>query len=168
MAPAYTLRPIDDRDMPFLERLYGSTRAQELAAVPWTDEQKAAFLHQQFTAQHAHYLQNYPGASLDVVERAARAVGRLYVARWAREIRLMDVAVVPEERGRGLGTALVQAVLEEGRRTGKTVTIHVEHLNPARRLYERLGFRPVEDKGMYLFFEWSADEAANKERTSPA
>lgn len=155
MPADYTLRPIDDRDLPFLERLYASTRSEELAGVPWSDEQKAAFLHQQFTAQHAHYRERYPGASLELVERAGRPVGRLYVARWPREIRLMDVAVAAGERGRGLGTALIESVLEEGRRTGRTVTIHVEHQNPARRLYERLGFRLKEDKGMYLFLEWA-------------
>lgn len=151
-----TLRPIEERDLPFLERLYASTRAEELAPVPWSAEQKEAFLHHQFDAQHRHYQQHFRDARFDVIERGGRPLGRLYVERQGREIRVIDIAVVPEERGHGLGTALLEGLLEEARLTGKTVTIHVEHMNRARRLYDRLGFRQIADEGVYLFLEWSA------------
>jgi len=156
MPAACSLRPIHDGDLPFLERLYASTRAEELAPVPWTPEQKAAFLHQQFTAQHAHYQQHYVGARFDLIERDGRPVGRLYVLRAAREIRIVDIAIVREERGHGLGTRLVKELIGEAHASSKTVTIHVEHTNPAMRFYERLGFVPKEDKGVYVFMEWSA------------
>jgi GNAT superfamily N-acetyltransferase len=150
-----TLRPISEADLPFLRRLYASTREEELAAiVDWTPEQKGAFLDQQFAAQHAWYQEHYAGSTFDLVEVAGRAAGRLYVARWERELRLVDVALLPEHRGNGLGTALVSAVLTEGAAAGKPVTIHVERMNPAQRLYRRLGFTLLEDKGMYLLLEW--------------
>jgi ribosomal protein S18 acetylase RimI-like enzyme len=85
---------------------------------------------------------------------AGRPAGRLYVARWERELRLVDVALLPEHRGSGLGTALVSRVLAEAADAGKPVTIHVERMNPAQRLYRRLGFTLLEDKGMYLLLEW--------------
>jgi GNAT superfamily N-acetyltransferase len=150
-----TLRPISEADLPFLRRLYASTREEELAAiVDWTPEQKNAFLDQQFAAQHAWYQEHYAGSTFDLVEVGGRPAGRLYVARWERELRLVDVALLPEHRGNGLGTALVSAVLGEATAAGKPVTIHVERMNPAQRLYRRLGFGLLEDKGMYLLLEW--------------
>jgi ribosomal protein S18 acetylase RimI-like enzyme len=146
-----TLRPITDADMEFLLRLYASTRAEELAPVPWTDEQKAAFVVQQFTAQHAWWTEHYPGASFDLVLCGDERVGRLYVDRWEREIRIVDVAVLPEWRGRGIGERLIRGVFAEGDAAGKPVSIHVEQFNRARRLYERLGFEYRDGgTGVYL------------------
>ncbi|HVX29235.1 MAG TPA: GNAT family N-acetyltransferase, partial [Nitrolancea sp.] len=88
--------------------------------------------------------------------------GRLYVARWANEIRIVDIALVPRFRNRGIGTQLIGEVLAEGRESGKPVTIHVETFNPALRLYQRLGFRAKEDKGVYLLLEWSLDHQAGR------
>ena len=150
------LRPITEADLPFLHRVYASTREEELAVVDWPAERKAAFLRQQFEAQHAWYQEHYAGASFDVVEVAGRPAGRLYVARWERELRLVDVALLPEHRGGGLGTALVSRVLAEAAAAGKPVTIHVERMNRAQALYRRLGFRLLEDKGVYLLLEWRA------------
>lgn len=152
---AYTLTPITPADSEVLLRIYAGTRAEELAGVPWTDDQKDAFLRQQFAAQHAHYQEHYPGASFDVIRVDGRPCGRLYVARWPREIRLMDVALLPECRNTGLGGRILAALLDEARRATLPVTIHVERMNRALRFYERLGFRMKEDKGVYLFLEWS-------------
>jgi ribosomal protein S18 acetylase RimI-like enzyme len=150
-----TFRPIRPEDHDFLRRLYASTREEELATVAdWTAEQKEAFLRQQFEAQHHHYQKYYPEASFDLVLEGGEPVGRLYVARWSREIRLVDIALVPAARGRGLGTALLRDLLAEGEREGKAVSIHVERFNPALRLYRRLGFREIEEKGPYFLMEW--------------
>jgi ribosomal protein S18 acetylase RimI-like enzyme len=143
-------RPVRDADLPFLMRVYASTRQEELAQVPWTDEQKGAFLRQQFEAQHTWWQEHYSGASFDVVLVAGEPAGRLYVDEWEREIRIVDIALLPEYRGHGLGARLVREVLARGNAAGKAVSIHVERNNPALRLYERLGFRLVEDKGVYL------------------
>jgi ribosomal protein S18 acetylase RimI-like enzyme len=93
---------------------------------------------------------------LQVIEKDGVSIGRLYVARWEREIRIMDIALLPEHRGAGIGTELLRELQDEARSAGKTLTIHVERFNPALRLYERLGFRQVEDKGVYLLMRWSA------------
>jgi GNAT superfamily N-acetyltransferase len=164
-APApFTLRPVVEADLPFLLRVYASTREEELAAVEWPAASKEAFLRQQFEAQHRWYREQYAGASFDVVEVGGVPAGRLYVARWPREVRLVDVALLPEHRGRGLGEALVRKVLGEAAGTGKPVGVHVERMNRALRLYERLGFRRREDKGVYLLLEWSPPNAAGASR----
>jgi ribosomal protein S18 acetylase RimI-like enzyme len=150
-----TLRPIREHDRDFLRRLYASTREEELAEVTdWSAEQKEAFLTQQFGAQHYHYQTYYADASFELVLKHGEPIGRLYVSRWEREIRVVDVALVREARGRGIGTALLRDLLAEGERTGKTVSIHVERFNRALRLYRRLGFREVEEHGPYFLMEW--------------
>ena len=150
------LRPITPKDDAFLAGLYASTRAEELAVTGWSDEEKAVFCRRQFDAQAAHYRENYPGASLQIIEKAGVPLGRLYVAHWEREIRIMDIALLPEHRGSGIGTQLLRELQDEARSAGKTLTIHVERFNPALRLYERLGFRQLEDKGVYLLMSWGA------------
>lgn len=152
------LRPITDDDLPFLARLYASTRWEEVQQAPWSDEERAAFLHWQFEAQHKHYREHYPDCAFDVVERGGEPVGRLYVDRWEAEIRLVDVALLPEARGHGLGGALIRRLLEEGRAAGKPVSIHVEYNNPALRLYRRLGFRHVDSNGVYYLMRWEPGE----------
>jgi GNAT superfamily N-acetyltransferase len=155
------LRPIEVADLPFLERLYASTREEELAVVEWTPEAKEAFLRQQFEAQHRWYQEQYAGATFDVVLVGGAPAGRLYLARWEREHRIVDVSLLPEHRGRGTGERLLSRVLEEAEAAGKPVTIHVERMNRALSLYARLGFRLREDKGVYLLLEWRPIPAAD-------
>lgn len=157
-ASGLIFRPIADADLRFLARLYASTRAQELAPVPWTEDEKAAFLLMQFQAQHTHYQTHYIAADWLVVELAAEPVGRLYIARWAREHRLIDIAFLPEFCGRGFGTALLRDLMDEARAAGKALTIHVEKNNPAMRLYRRLGFVPISEQGVYELMQWAQDD----------
>jgi len=141
----------DDRG--FLVELYSSVREPELAHVPWDEAARRAFVEQQFAAQDAHYRNNYPGARLDVVEVDGRPAGRLYVHRGPSDIRIMDIAMTPAFRGRGIGTRLVQSLIAQAQASGRKLSIHVEMNNPARRLYERLGFRPAGEHGVYVLME---------------
>jgi GNAT superfamily N-acetyltransferase len=149
------LRNEEDSDRPLLLSWYRSTRDGELALVDWTEEQKAAFVAMQFAAQREHYRREYPGARFQIIEREATAVGRLYVHERSDEIRVMDLTVAPEARNQGIGRALMGEILDQGARSRRAVTIHVERFNPARQLWERLGFRPVGEPGdsIYLLFE---------------
>lgn len=149
-----TFRPIRADDDEFLCALYASTREEELAPVPWSAAEKAAFLRMQFDAQHRHYQEHYPKARFDLVLAAGEPIGRLYVDHWPAEIRLIDVALVPAWRNRGIGGALLRDLMAEAAAAGKPLTIHVERFNPALRLYERLGFRKIEDKEVYHLMEW--------------
>jgi ribosomal protein S18 acetylase RimI-like enzyme len=149
------LRPVRASDEPFLLCVYAGTRAEELAPVPWTPEQKAAFVAQQFAAQTAHYAQHYAGMSADVILVDDEPAGRLLVARWANEIRIVDISILPEVRGRGAGTVLLRRLLDEAAAVGKRLSVHVERENRAVGLYERLGFRPVGEHGVvYLLMAW--------------
>jgi ribosomal protein S18 acetylase RimI-like enzyme len=148
-----TLRQAQQSDRELLYGIYASTRTEELAVVPWSDEQKAAFLRMQFDAQDRHYRQHYPEAAYLVIESGGQAAGRLYVHRSEREIRILDVALLPAQRGRGIGGGLLRELLAEGDRDGKVVVLHVELQNPALRLYERLGFKTVEDVGLHYRME---------------
>jgi ribosomal protein S18 acetylase RimI-like enzyme len=153
---AIALRPIGPDDQPFLCAVYASTREQELAMVPWDAAQKAAFVQMQFAAQHTYYQEHYASAAFDVVLVDSQAAGRLYVNRAGDELRIVDIALLPQWCNRGIGSALVAALQREAAAAGKPLRIHVERFNPALRLYERLGFRQIEDRGVYLFMEWRA------------
>lgn len=147
-------RPATPEDRDFLLHLYGTTREEELAAVAWPPEEKAAFLRMQFEAQDHHYRTHYPGAEFQIMLHQGRPAGRLYVWRGEAEIRVMDIALLPELRSLGLGRAVMEELLREGARTGRAVRVHVEKFNPALRFYDRLGFRVAEDRGVYWFLEW--------------
>ena len=121
--------------------------------MPWDDAQKDAFLRMQFDAQDAWWRENYAEASFEVILADGEPAGRLYVHRGPSEIRIVDVALLPEYRGSGIGTRLLEDLLAEGDANAKSVTIHVERMNPALRFYERLGFSLAEDKGVYLLLE---------------
>lgn len=154
-----TLSPIRDDDHAFLFRLYASTRAEELAQTGWSDAEKESFLRFQFAAQHRFYMEHFADADFDLVLEDGVTVGRLYNDRRDDEIRIIDIALLPEHRGRGIGSTLLEAVLAEAAEAGKPVRIHVESFNPAMRLYERLGFRKIDENGVYHMMEWSPDDA---------
>jgi len=155
LLPALRLRPIKASDEEFLFRLYMSTRETEMTLVAWSEEQKLSFLRMQFKAQHDYYQQQFPEAAFGVVERDGQAVGRLYVDRRPNEIRIIDIALLPEYRQSGTGQALLQGLLDEAALAGKPVRIHVFQGNPALRLYHRLGFVHVGDTGLYQLMEWT-------------
>jgi ribosomal protein S18 acetylase RimI-like enzyme len=156
-----TFRPTIESDIPFLRHLYGTTREAEMGLVPWTPEQKSAFLDMQFTAQKTHYEQHYPDCDFLVIELEGQPIGRLYVDR-GDDIRITDIALLPEFRGRGIGRMLMEEILAEGRSTSKRVSIHVEHDNPARRLYDRLGFQHIDTNGVYHLMEWRPGPTAER------
>lgn len=153
-------RPVTAEDTEFLYTVYASTRTAELAAVDWSESDKAAFLRAQFNAQHQAYQGSYQGADFLVILLGDRTIGRLYLARGEREIRIVDIALLPEHRNAGIGGAILADILAEGARGHKRVSVHVEMFNPALSLYQRLGFRQREVRGVYYFMEWVAGTAA--------
>ena len=156
MGPQVSLRPTTDADLDFLCRVYASTRTEELRATDWSEEQKAAFLRMQGEAQHRYYRESYAGASWDVVLVDGRPAGRLYLVEWESELRLIDIALLPEFRNAGAGSRLLRALMDRAAAAGKPLTIHVERFNPALRLYAQLGFVvAADDGGVYLRLEWT-------------
>ena len=157
-----TLRPAADSDRPFMFRVYASVREPELAASGLPREQWDPFVEQQFAAQSRHY-ETYEDTSFEVVLVDGEPAGRLIVARWPEEVRVVDIALLPEYRGRGIGGGLMREVIEEAEERGVKTSIHVERFNPAQHLYTRLGFRlTAETGGVYLLLE--RPPAANLEK----
>jgi ribosomal protein S18 acetylase RimI-like enzyme len=152
-------RPMVEEDLPFIEALYASTRAEEVALTGWPQEQQRAFLAQQHRAQHHHYRAHYAAAEWLVVERDGEPIGRLYLGQWDDRHHIIDISLIPAARGLGIGGAMLADIIAGAQAQGKGVSIHVEVNNPARRLYGRLGFEVVEDKGIYLRMDRPAPAA---------
>jgi len=161
-----SLRDERDEDLPFLRDLYASTRSEELAPVPWPETQKRAFLDHQFALQREQYRQHYLGAEWLLIEREGALIGRLYLKRSSAEVRLMEVALLPGFRGKGLGTRLTRALLDWADAQHLPVTLHVEPFNPAYRLYRRFGFDYRRSTGIYHFLERAVGAAPNPDASS--
>ncbi len=158
-----TLRTATGADREFLCRVYAASREDEMALVSWDAAQKDAFLRMQFAAQDQYYREHYVTAHFQVILCDGEPVGRLYVDRWPDEIRVMDIAVLPSYRGKGIGTFLMSQILAEGERAGLRVSIHVEQFNPAQHFYTRLGFRITDTHGLYYLMEWTPARPAGSE-----
>jgi ribosomal protein S18 acetylase RimI-like enzyme len=156
----YALRAETDDDLPFLMRLFASTREQELAPMPWSAEQKRAFLAGQFNIQRHHYRTYIADADYQVLEHNGAGAGRLYLDIRQTHLHIVDIALMPAWRGKGLGTAILTALQEAGRARGIAIGIFVEKFNPALRLYRRLGFTEIADHDVYLEMEWSPNAPA--------
>ncbi len=151
-------RFIKPSDLPFLRKLYESTRSQELKLIPhWNEDEKKAFLDQQFHAQHTYYKENFGEAEFSLLLVNDIPVGRLYLDRRKDELRIIDIALLPAYRGIGIGTKLLREILKEAHNVEKPVRIHVEQNNPALSLYSRLGFRQIGDTGVYYLMEWNSE-----------
>lgn len=153
----WSLRSVAPADEAFLLHVYASTRADELALTRWDDATCDRFVRQQAQAQAAHYQAHWPDATHAVIvlhqDGVRHDAGRLWLDRRTDALHVLDIALLPEWRGRGLGRAVLQEV--RARAQGAAVTIYVETHNPARRLYERLGFQPVgQPDGVHQFMRW--------------
>jgi GNAT superfamily N-acetyltransferase len=161
--PAISVRPVQPDDAPFLLELYASTRAEELAQVPWTAEQRLAFVSGQFAAQQDHYQKQYPEATHEIILADGQPVGQLHVARLEDQIRIIDFTVRPERRNTGVGSFQLRQLLDQAEMAGKAVRIYVEDFNPSLRLFERMGFKPIANEGIHLLLEWTANGKATDE-----
>lgn len=159
---AITLRPATPADYHFMRLLYGSTREEEMQRFPFDEFRKKEFLDQQFGAQYQHYQLHYPTCERNIIEKDGKPIGRLWIDEWRDQIRLVDIALMPEWRGSGIGSMLMGDVLARGANAGKPVTIHVEGYNPALRLYERLGFVKVDTNGVYYLMKWTPPAAPQR------
>jgi GNAT superfamily N-acetyltransferase len=144
------LRDVVESDYPFLRALYRSTRDPELALTGWTEEAKQAFSDSQFGLQDRFYREHYPQTAFLAIVRGDASIGRIYIDTAPGPLRLMDIALLPAERNRGLGSAFMAWLTEWADRENRAVTLHVEALNPARRLYARHGFADDGVEGPYL------------------
>lgn len=149
-----SLRNITPADEPLLFRVYSASRAAEIAMTPWSEEQREAFLRSQFNAQRDHYQKHFPNAEFQVIVFNGEAVGRLYLLREAAGNRILDIAILPEARRQGIATHLLTKLAREAAAAEKPLAIYVETFNPALGLFERLGFKPIENEGVNFLMEY--------------
>ena len=147
------LRPVQESDNEFLLKVYGSTREQELALVPWTAEQKQHFVRMQWEAQKNHYAAQYPNATHEIICVESTDAGRLYLDRSGNKFHILDITLLPEYRNWGAGSFLLGQIMAEAKEAGKPVSIYVETFNPSLRLFQRLGFTPIQQEGFHLLLQ---------------
>lgn len=157
-----TSRAMRDGDLAFVATLYASTRLEEMAPLGWPAAAQNAFLTQQHAAQHRDYRSRYPNASWLILERGGAPVGRLYLDENDRGVEIIDISLLPEARGGGIGEAILGDLTAAAGKADRTVSLYVEKRNRARRLYLRHGFRQVEDHGLYDRLEWAAPVPAGQ------
>jgi GNAT superfamily N-acetyltransferase len=148
-----TLRPVQDSDDEFLLKVYGSTREQEMAQVPWTAEQKQQFVRMQYEAQKSHYAVQHPHASHEIICLEGDAAGRLYLDRTGEKFHILDITLLPEHRNHGTGSFLLGKIMSEAKEASKPVSIFVETFNPSLRLFQRIGFTPIQQEGFHLLLQ---------------
>jgi ribosomal protein S18 acetylase RimI-like enzyme len=151
-----TLRPVQEQDEALLFEIYSSSRAEEMALVPWDAATRQAFLQMQFSAQQKHYRAYFPDAQHDMILSEGQSVGRLYVDRRETEIRILDLTLLPETRGRSIGTLVIQDLMKEAAHSNKSLSIHVESFNRSLELFQRLGFVKTDESGVSWLMEWRA------------
>lgn len=153
------LRPVSDSDNDFLLTVYASTREDELAETAWTEDQKKTFLGWQLDLQRREYESRFPDAEYRIILVDQQQAGRIWVGADEQQIRLLDIALLPEFQNRGVGTTLLRRLMARADNEGKALRHMVFVLNNnADRFYERLGFKKIDDFGAYKHMEWQKEQ----------
>ena len=162
-----TLRSVTAEDEPFLLALYGSTREDELGQVAWGEGQKEVFVRWQFDLQRREYDARFPDAKYEMILIDGEAAGRIWTGRDEEQIRLLDIAFMPQFQKRGAGTLLVRRLIDEALGAQKPLRHMVFVLNnDAHRFYERLGFVLIDEQGAYKHMEWRPDDQQQNTSTT--
>lgn len=147
------LRQEEKQDEAFIEAVYRSTREAELGLTNWTEQQKSAFSLMQLMAQLHEYKIKFPGAVFQVIVFNKQSAGRFYTWENDKEIRLIDITLLPQYRGKGIGTTLLMELIKRSDKVQKKISLHVDPANSALHLYNRLGFKHVDNNGRYYYME---------------
>ena len=151
------LRSVEKKDDFFIETVYRSTREEELKITNWTEEQKGEFIKMQSSAQLAEYKIKFPGATFQVIVLMKKDAGRFYTWENENEIRLIDITLLPQFRGKGIGTFLLGELIKKSEKGRKKISLHVDPVNPALKLYLRSGFIHIKNNGRHYYMERSPE-----------
>jgi ribosomal protein S18 acetylase RimI-like enzyme len=151
-----TLREVSLLDEAYLLDLYSSVREAEMAMVPWTDEQRSAFVRHQFAAQSNHYRTEFPGAQHSILLKDQAPIGMLYIDFTHADVKIVDLIISPSSRNLGIGSSLLKVLQSEASRLQKPLTVFVDQHDRSIIFFDRLGFKPVEEQGMHILLEWKA------------
>lgn len=146
-------RLVTENDLELLYRIYGSTRADEMAVTGWSEPDIENFLRMQFELQHTQYMKNYKNPCFEIILFKEEPVGRLYVERGKKEMRIIDIALLPHACRRGIGSKIISELIDEANKTRVILSLSVEYNNPVLGFYERLGFEQMDQGGVYLLME---------------
>lgn len=150
-------RAANENDRIFVQKLYVATRRAEFTGIGWDAAQIENFLVMQFDLQSRAYAMQFPGAAHSVIEFEKKAVGRLIVYSGAEETRLVDIAILPEFRGRGIGIFTMRELQREATAENKTLVLRVLKTNDrAVAFYEKLGFVRA-DENLYWAMNWRGE-----------
>lgn len=147
------LRTVEEKDAAFIEALYRTTREAELNLTNWSEHQKSAFISMQSAAQLADYKTKCPGARFQVITYNKKNAGRFFTCETENDIRLLDITILPEFTGKGIGTDLLHRLIQRSNKVQKKISLHVVASNPALKLYQRLGFVHIKKDGFYYYME---------------
>jgi GNAT superfamily N-acetyltransferase len=161
-----TLRPVTKEDDLFLLEVYASTRSDELDQAEWAEGQREMFVRWQFDLQRREYDARFPDAKYQLILIDGKPAGRIWTGEDDEQIRLLDIALLPQFQKRGAGTMLLRELMKEAATAGKLLRHMVFVLNnDAHRFYERLGFVVIEDLGAYKHMEYRpAEEKAESSK----
>ena len=151
---AISLRPVHDEDVDFLRDVYACARDEEMTRAGLDPAQRKAFIDMQFAAQSADYRRRYPDGDHSIIQLGEEPIGRLYVGRSDAEIRILDLTILPQNRGGGVGSRLLGKLLDEARESNSRVRIYLDNGSLASRLFERLGFARIEEQDLISLYEW--------------
>ena len=161
------LRASLEADKDFLHAVYASTRTAEFVGAGWAAAEIDTLLAGQFAMQDAYYRRHYRHGRFDVVLCGTMPVGRLYHDWSGSEARVIDIALLPEHRGAGIGTRLMHALVAEAARRAMPMCLYVEFDNPVRSLYRRLGFEPAGENGVYEQMRRAAEPFEGEQSIAP-
>ena len=147
------LRTVEEKDDLFIETVYRSTREEELNFTNWDELQKLAFIRMQSMAQLAEYKTKFPGASFQVIIYNKQDAGRFYTWENDHEIRLIDITLLPQFRAKGIGNFLLGELIKKSDKVQKKISLHVDPVNPALKLYLRSGFIHIKNNGRHYYME---------------
>ena len=147
------LRTVEEKDDLFIETVYRSTREEELNFTNWDELQKLAFIRMQSMAQLAEYKTKFPGAAFQVIIYNKQDAGRFYTWENDHEIRLIDITLLPQFRAKGIGNFLLGELIKKSDKVQKKISLHVDPVNPALKLYLRSGFIHIKNNGRHYYME---------------
>jgi RimJ/RimL family protein N-acetyltransferase len=148
-------RPEREDDQPFRFQLFCDSRLPEWYQVQLDAAVRDQLMRHQFHAQTVSYRAQFPRAAFDIIELDGRPIGRIVINRSGRSVHIVDQAIVPELRNRGLGTAIMRFLMREAEAARIPLELKVASTNdPSMRLYLRLGFVPIETQVTYVDMRW--------------
>jgi ribosomal protein S18 acetylase RimI-like enzyme len=160
MSQVLTLRPARTDDQEFLYRLFYSVYSEKLQLVPLSAEEKKALVELMYQGFICHYNSLAPASDDRLVLLDNESIGRMILLQTREEIRLADLAILPQYRRRGIGSALIGQLQTESTMSKRPVRLQVARFDHALRLYQRLGFYKTDAIGPYLHLEWSSKRAS--------